>query len=1102
MKLFRSFPPLFLLLFFGFARPVLAQTGDFRFKHLTTQQGLSQNSVWSICQDREGFMWFGTIDGLNRYDGYTFTVLKPDPRDPAHTLHHNIISDIHEDRQGRLWVTTFGGGLHQVNKQTNQVTRYGIKPTSTVLWNVLSYIYEDRAGMLWICGLGGIARFDPQTKQFTLFSPSAKRVLISSVAEDAAGRLWVGGGGDVYQLDRQTGKFTSVALDSSLVGQLIGAITLFIDQKGILWVGTRGEGLFRLDTRQPSSRFARYNPGGLINQSIRFNGITEDAKGHLWLATTKGLQRIDTQRGQVRNFDSNPSQPGSLSQQFVSAVYHERNGTLWLGTDTGINKAETNAKRFRAYQVIPTPSSVVLNKNHIRTLLEDHTGTVWLGSAGNDVSGGFSNGLFRQDAKSGQITPLPANPADPSSLSSDRVWSVYEDRKNQLWVGTQEALHRLDAKTGKFTRYPSEIPVQCIAEDPSGKLWIGGGWDSREGGIGSLDPVQGQFTYYKSDPTGSTGPKNKDVWDIMASRTGDIWVALSGAGIARLNQRTGKITSYESNPTAAAGHLNDKDVRTLYEDAEGTVWAGTNQGGLHRFDAQTNTFTYFSTREGLASNHVVSITGDQRGNLWLGTNKGLSRFNTKTKTFRNYDVSDGLPANEFNLGSVYRKKDKLLFGTVNGFVVFHPDSIRDNALAPPVYLTGLKVLEKSRIISADRLELSHQENFLSFEFVALNYDAPEKNQYAYQLVGVDKAWIYSGTRRFASYTNLPPGDYTLRVKASNNDGVWNEKGATFKFTIHPPWWRTWWAYGFYGLCVLAGVFALDRYQRRRLINRERERTKERELAQAREIERAYHELKQTQTQLIQKEKMASLGELTAGIAHEIQNPLNFVNNFSEVSTELVDELKEEITADRKSDALDIADALTQNLQKITQHGQRASSIVRGMLEHARTSTGEKLPTDLNALADEYLRLTYHGLRAKDKDFNATLTTDFEADLGRVNVVPQELGRVLLNLFNNAFYATQQKKLLPNDRYKPEVKVSTRKVGDQVEISVKDNGTGIPEKIKDKIFQPFFTTKPTGQGTGLGLSLSYDIITKGHQGELKLTSQKGEFTEFVIVLPTG
>uniref|UniRef100_UPI0030D91FE0 sensor histidine kinase n=1 Tax=Maribacter arcticus TaxID=561365 RepID=UPI0030D91FE0 len=297
--------------------------------------------------------------------------------------------------------------------------------------------------------------------------------------------------------------------------------------------------------------------------------------------------------------------------------------------------------------------------------------------------------------------------------------------------------------------------------------------------------------------------------------------------------------------------------------------------------------------------------------------------------------------------------------------------------------------------------------------------------------------------------------------------------------------------------------AVDRFMRARIKRIERERSREKELAQAKEIEKAYAELKNTQSQLVQSEKMASLGELTAGIAHEIQNPLNFVNNFSEVNTELIEEVEEE--RNKKQDTRDeglITEILTdikQNLEKITHHGKRADNIVKGMLQHSRSSSGTKEPTDINALADEYLRLAYHGLRAKDKSFNAELITDFDKTIGKVNVIPQDMGRVILNLITNAFYAVNEKKQQEKD-FKPSVSVTTKKMGGHVEIKVTDNGNGIPKKVLDKIFQPFFTTKPTGQGTGLGLSMSYDIVTKGHGGELKVETKDGEGTTFCINLP--
>ncbi|MGB5653603.1 MAG: ATP-binding protein, partial [Robiginitalea sp.] len=304
----------------------------------------------------------------------------------------------------------------------------------------------------------------------------------------------------------------------------------------------------------------------------------------------------------------------------------------------------------------------------------------------------------------------------------------------------------------------------------------------------------------------------------------------------------------------------------------------------------------------------------------------------------------------------------------------------------------------------------------------------------------------------------------------------------------------------YALLFIAAWLLVHRFQKKRTIQKERERIKDRELAQAREIEKAYTKLQTTQTQLIHSEKMASLGELTAGIAHEIKNPLNFVNNFSEVSRELLDEMKAELKKGAIEEADEIATDVIKNLEKIVHHGQRADNIVRSMLQHSRSSDGKKEPTDINALADEYLRLAYHGLRAKDKSFNATLETDFDDTIGKIDIVPQEIGRVLLNLLTNAFHAVNERKSKEPEGYEPTVWVKTRKTKEGVEVSVRDNGGGIPEAIREKIFQPFFTTKPTGEGTGLGLSMSYDIVTKGHGGELKVASDKEVGSEFLIILP--
>jgi signal transduction histidine kinase len=373
------------------------------------------------------------------------------------------------------------------------------------------------------------------------------------------------------------------------------------------------------------------------------------------------------------------------------------------------------------------------------------------------------------------------------------------------------------------------------------------------------------------------------------------------------------------------------------------------------------------------------------------------------------------------------------------------------------------------------------------------------------MLGLNDNWSNPTREAKADYRNLPYGTYTFQIRAIGESEVWSEP-FKYTFTINPPWWQTWWAYTLYGLIFLAALrsFSLWREQKLRkekeqLQQKVEERTGELK-KKSEELEHSLEDLKSTQSQLILSEKMASLGELTAGIAHEIQNPLNFVNNFSEVSNELIDEMKDEFKKGDIEEGFAIADDIKQNLEKINHHGKRADAIVKGMLQHSRTSSTEKESTDLNALADEYLRLSYHGLRAKDKTFNSDLKTNFDASLPKANVIPQDIGRVLLNLINNAFYAVNEKAKMGIEGYQPVVTVSTAKVSDHIEIKVADNGNGIPEQVKEKIFQPFFTTKPTGQGTGLGLSLSYDIV-KAHGGELKVNTMEGEGTTFVVILPS-
>jgi signal transduction histidine kinase len=613
---------------------------------------------------------------------------------------------------------------------------------------------------------------------------------------------------------------------------------------------------------------------------------------------------------------------------------------------------------------------------------------------------------------------------------------------------------------------------------------------------------------------------NNSVRSILEDKSGNLWFGTDGGGVSRYDGESFvHFTEKEG--------LNNNSVWSILEDKSGNLWFGTQGGGVSKYNGES--FVHFTEAAGLSNNRVRSILEDNNRNLYITTVKGLTQISPLPASPEGGEVfakqvfgtQDGLKGLDFYHNSAFiDSKNRAWWGSGKGLTMLDLNKFNLSTQIPQPLLKQLDINEQFldyRNISDSlgneiafksvqkfenyplNLELPYHKNHLTFHFAAIDWNAPHKIHYSYRMLGLNDNWSNPTREAKADYRNLPYGTYTFQIKAIGESGVWSEP-FDYTFTINPPWWQSWWAYLGYTLLFLLALRIFSKYRERHLrAEKEKlEQTVEERTSslkeKSEELVHSLEDLKSTQAQLIQSEKMASLGELTAGIAHEIQNPLNFVNNFSELNAELLQELKEELDNGNLEEVKAIADDLTENERKITHHGKRADAIVKGMLAHSRSGKGEKEPTDLNALAEEYLKLSYHGLRARDKSFNADFKTDFDPNLPKVNIVPQDIGRVLLNLINNAFQASS------GHSDKPKVTVATKKTAAGIEISVSDNGPGIPDSIKDKIFQPFFTTKPAGQGTGLGLSLSYDIV-KAHGGELKIESTTTEGAVFTIVLPT-
>ncbi len=1082
-----------------------------RFGRISVDKGLSQSTVYCTYQDSQGFIWVGTEDGLNKYDGYSFDIFKFDPTDTT-TVSNNIIRCIFEDKKNNLWIGT-DNGLNKLIRKNGSFQRYQNIPgnTSTISNNLISSITEDNKGIVWIGTGNGLNSYDSNTGKFSVYRSDSNNPntlssnIISSLYFDKTNNLWVGTSSDgLNKFDISSGsakRYLNIAGDNNSISENeITSITS--DNQNNLWVGTLNSGA---NIISPAGKITHFTTAqGLASNSIF--SLNQDAKGIMWIGTFGGgLDALNTRTGKIINYHKEPQNLESISSNKIYNIFEDNAGTIWFSTANGLSFYNRTIAKFVTHKV--NEAGDAASNNSVFAICEDRSGNIWTGTLGSGL-----NVFSRTENRFvNEKFPALSNP----SLRFCNVFSLAEDKAGVLWVGTSDGLISFSKSTGQIKEYRaatgaiSNNYIRCIYEDKGGVLWLG----THGGGLNAFDRISGKSKVYRSK-SGEAGSLSSDVvMSVFEDSKGKLWVATYGGGLCYFDRSTGTFTAYKNDPLDSKT-ISSNFIHSIFEDNTGKLWIGTYGGGLNILDASNNSFKHYTERDGLPNNIINGILSDAKNNIWLSTNNGVCKLNivngqaSLTANSRTYNVQDGLQ-NKFNENACYRGQSGwLYFGGNNGLNAFHPDSINDNLVVPPVVITRFYLFEKparmdTLISDAHTLNLNYRQNFFSFEFAALNYLFPDKNRYAYMMENLNEDWTYSGNRRYATYTNIDPGEYTFRVKACNNDGVWNDTGIAIKITITPPIWKTKWFTALFALTVTGLIFVYIRFRTNSLVKQnvlleDKVNLRTSELQEKNvELTKTMENLKSTQTQLIQSEKMASLGQLTAGIAHEIQNPLNFVNNFSELSVELINEIEEGVSPEEQKD---ITDDLKQNLEKIHFHGKRADSIVKGMLQHSRSSVAEKQPTDINKMVEEFFNLAYHGMRAQDPGFNCTMEKNLAKDLPQIKVISQDISRVILNIFNNAFYAVAERSKMSGKDYQPKVSITTAQSDGKIAINIRDNGKGISDDIKDKIFNPFFTTKPTGQGTGLGLSISYDIIVKGHNGTLVVNSKAGEFTEFLITLP--
>lgn len=825
---------LFLLLLI--ASFCFSQKEDIQFEHLSMKDGLSMNPVMAITQDSKGFLWFGSQDGLNKYDGYRFEVFKTRDND-TNSISDNFITSLCSDKVGKLWIGTLRG-LNVYNPNTNSFKRFN-NTSANFTCTKIYCLYKDRSGLIWIGTEKGLALFDAVKEEFLPVNSMFKGMSdlrekgILCISQDKKGNFWLGTTSGLIKYEPSTAEVKNyyATAKNGLSNNIV--LSFHEDKEGTIWIGTL-EGLNKLDVKsetfsyhyfkkqteqltstQKNNAVEGVNIYSIVNNyggnTIRC--ILESDDGLLWIGTDMELIIFNPKNGSFINYKKDLINPNGINDHFIRSMYVDRSRNLWIGTlGNGLNKTNLKPKKFKHYQK-KINNHFSLSENYVRAICEDNTGAIWVGT--------LVGGLNKYNTTSDSFYHYQKTAAfSPRSINDNNIWSVcYDKAVNGLWIGTNNGLDFLDLKTNLFRHYYhsesdetsiSDNTIRNVFIDHKGDLWCG-----TENGLNKFNRKKQSFTSYTPQNSGISDPT---VWKIVEDRNGIFWLATND-GLNAFNPSTQKFTHYKKNDKDETS-LSHNGVRSLFIDSDNTLWVGT-QNGLNRFDENTKSFKRYLEKDGLPNSFIYAIVEDKNKCLWISSNKGISCFKKADNTFQNYDVFDGLQDFEFNTNACfYSSKGQMYFGGPNGLNVFDPSKFRLNSFIAPVAFTSVKILDKEYPgIAASEIReitLTYKENILYFEFSALDFTNPSRNKYMFKMEGFNENWVNAGNVRFINYTNLNPGEYTFRVKGSNSDGVWNLQEISIKVIVTPPFWKTTWFYSLCVIVVILGIFLFIRYRTQKL----------------------------------------------------------------------------------------------------------------------------------------------------------------------------------------------------------------------------------------------------------------------------------------------
>ena len=1090
---------LILYLLLIFAGKLLSQPLSVSTETLTSKDGLSENSIVKIFQDSRQFLWFGTFDGVNRYDGFNFKVYKTILEDTT-TISGQHFGTICEDRDGNLWFGSEGGGLNKYDRNTETFKRYmhDQNKKNSIISNYVHDLHIDKNGIIWIATESGLDEFDPHKEKFNHYrnDPHDVNSMLSDYAvavnEDSKGNIWIAGGYGLDRFDQVNKKFVHYFQKHFISGGI------YVDRSKTLWVGT-SLGLARFDEKR--NKFDLYTKINNNSADKSVKQMFEDSRGNFWVVLVSGgLYNFDRKTCQFTAYRDNPYNRTNLGKDIIRTIFEDKFGVLWISTaGGGVTKLDLRKAQFANYSTLSN-NIHSLNNNNVYSIVEDEAGILWIGTYG----GGFNRLDLKNNGNGFERFVHIGN--DPNSLQNNLVRCLFKDKNGLLWIGTESGLEFFDYKTNKFIR-SGNIPIISLPSDPivtvfslnqtsSGEIWIG----TYNHGLYIYNPIDNSLINFQNDPLNPKSLSNNTVRKVLEDRSKNIWICTDN-GLNRFDRSKKEFVCFKNDPGNPSS-ISSNNAVSISEDRSGGLWVGTTVGlnkmEGNRLNNSEVKFVRFSKKNGLPDNNIQGILEDKIGNLWISTNKGLSKYDPRKKIFANYNEDNGLLSDEFYVNSFCERKTtgEMIFGGNKGFTVFRPEKIKNDENIPPVILTdfslfnkpvaigketdGVVILNKS-ISETDHITLSYQHSVITFEYAALHFTSPTNNKYAYYMEGLESNWNYVGNRRSATYVNLPPGEYVFKVKASNNSGFWNDKGISVRVTVIPPFWMTWTFRITAGLLIALIVFAgyklrirsieMRREQLEQLNNQLQIENQERQKSETKVKEYAEELKLLNQT----KDKFFSI------IAHDLQNPFITLVGFSDL---ILTDYAEMNDSDR-----------IYYIEEMQKSANLSHQLLQNLLQWSRSQTGrlEFTPRQLEIWAMVQENIAFVKASADKKEIriknNSSQAQFVFADESMVNTI-------IRNLITNAIKFTN---------LGGEININTLPVDGFIEISVSDNGVGMDETTRQNLFKLDVTHSTVGTaseaGTGLGLILCKEFVER-HGGRIWVESEKGVGTSFIFSLPSS